>query len=125
MRPDIARKWTALLRSDQYEQGRDALQIHGKFCCLGVLCDLHRQEVGGQWSDHPREGYSAPSGSVVYQPAGGDEWDYALLPEAVMRWAGIASFNPCTDSHNLTALNDDGWSFGQIADLIDDHWGEL
>ena len=36
----IKKKWLKALRSGKYKQGRDALRIGNKFCCLGVLCDL-------------------------------------------------------------------------------------
>lgn len=34
------KKWIEALRSGQYQQGAGSLNREGRFCCLGVLCDL-------------------------------------------------------------------------------------
>jgi len=39
--------WLSTLRSGKYEQTTAKLVDDGKFCCLGVLCDM----AGGVWSD--------------------------------------------------------------------------
>ncbi len=33
----------------KYTQGKRKLRDNGNFCCLGVLCDLHRIEFNGRW----------------------------------------------------------------------------
>jgi len=40
MKLEVKKLWIEALRSGKYEQGRGALNKDGKFCCLGVLCDL-------------------------------------------------------------------------------------
>lgn len=37
---DLKTKWIAALRSGEYEQGKSSLEDEGKFCCLGVLCNI-------------------------------------------------------------------------------------
>src|ERR1700722_17051899 len=50
MKPEYKAKWVAALRSGKYKQGRAALHnVSGGMCCLGVLCDIVKDEVGGQW----------------------------------------------------------------------------
>ena len=34
------KQWIAALRSGAYEQGTEWLEKDGKFCCLGVACNL-------------------------------------------------------------------------------------
>lgn len=123
MKRDIATKWTAALRSGDYGQCKEALQVHGNFCCLGVLCDLHRQEVGGEWHK-ALPGPTLPEGCQTYTAPNGD-WDYALLPEQVQEWAGLRGSAPTLDGEGLTTRNDEGWSFGRLADLIEDRWEDL
>lgn len=41
MKKEIKEKWIAALRSGEYKQGRSYLRINKKYCCLGVLCDIH------------------------------------------------------------------------------------
>ena len=43
MKQKIKALWVAALRSGDYEQGIGQLRNENKFCCLGVLCDLHAQ----------------------------------------------------------------------------------
>lgn len=35
-----AQKWVDALRSGKYKQGRYSLNKNGKFCCLGVACEV-------------------------------------------------------------------------------------
>lgn len=123
MHKHIADKWVQALRSGDYKQGKKTLKINGTHCCLGVLCDLHKQECGGEWYDptHPdlisgAQGYRTPSG---YE-------DWSMLPEPVQEWAGIRTgINPDVDGKPLSGLNDGGWKFGRIADLIEARWEDL
>ena len=43
MRP-VVKRWVDALRSGEYKQGRNFLERDGKFCCLGVLCEIEGQE---------------------------------------------------------------------------------
>lgn len=47
MNPELKAKWVAALRSGKYEQGHEYLNKDGKFCCLGVLCDV----AGLHWAE--------------------------------------------------------------------------
>lgn len=40
MKAKLKAKWVEALRSGKYEQGKYYLSDGGKFCCLGVLCDV-------------------------------------------------------------------------------------
>lgn len=40
LRPEIKEEWLRRLRSGDYPQGRAALNARGKYCCLGVLCEM-------------------------------------------------------------------------------------
>jgi hypothetical protein len=40
MKKAIKKKWVAALRSGEYKQGRRYLKRDGKYCCLGVLCEI-------------------------------------------------------------------------------------
>ena len=126
------------LRSGKYTLVREKLHgAGGGFCCLGVLCDLHRisqeKEVPG-WV-----GLGYPIGP---DPESDDNMAYLgernYLPRAVMDWAGIAVEGcggsgcdpnvalPDGSLHCLSALNDGEHSmqegpmdFSEIADLIE------
>jgi hypothetical protein len=51
MNSEIKKAWVEALRSGEYEQGFGALNITGKYCCLGVLCDLAAKRGMGEWGE--------------------------------------------------------------------------
>ncbi len=105
MKPEIKQKWIDALRSGEYVQGRRALQRDGKFCCLGVLCNLHAKETNEAWKE-------MGGGNIYY--LGMRE----TLPVEVFTWSGlnVESFL----QHELIEANDEGIDFAQIADMIED-----
>lgn len=40
MEAGLKRRWLVALRSGRYKQGRQWLRADGKYCCLGVLCNV-------------------------------------------------------------------------------------
>ena len=133
----IKARWLEALRSGKYPQVREKLHgSGGGFCCLGVLCDLHRisQEkkvTGWVALDYP-ENVKSDGNNMAYL----GETNY--LPRAVMDWAGIAVTDcggsgcdpnvalPDGSLHSLSSLNDGEYSmqegpmdFNEIADLIE------
>jgi hypothetical protein len=116
MNKEIKKLWVEALRSGEYKQARGRLRDEDKFCCLGVLCDLHAKAVGGAWCrDH--EGY------LVYSDSD------ALLPPSVTAWAGLSSDSPHTVWHDddedrqeepLAEHNDGRRTFQEIADMIEE-----
>lgn len=107
MNEAVAKQWVAALRSGRYEQGRGQLLLDGKFCCLGVLCDISGL---GRWQD----------GHYMV----GDGKYNTLPPVAVTDWAELEIYV------SLSSRNDgiSGYlphTFAQIADLIEERWREL
>jgi hypothetical protein len=99
----VKKLWLAALRSGKYKQGKGALrrpnQDGGKeYCCLGVLCDVHRKVVGGsRWNN--RDEYD---GMVSYLGPKVAEWVGGVIPQVT-----------------LATKNDCGKSFAEIADYIE------
>lgn len=106
--------WVAALRSGNYEQGKEKLCRNGKYCCLGVLCELHdcvKTDYG--------QGIISFNGCI------------SVLPRSLFMIVSIeqnGSFDPAkldtvvpVNVCTLTRLNDSyGWTFEQIADLIEE-----
>jgi hypothetical protein len=121
MNPEIKAQWLTDLRSGEFEQGRGYLNIDGKLCCLGVLCE---QAV--------RAGVIESSGGQGMVRYDGKE---DVLSPKVREWAGLPETNKYDNPNNptvtvlgteasLAELNDgeNTWephTFGQIADLIE------
>lgn len=127
MNPEVKQKWIDALRSGNYEQGSEKLRTVNGYCCLGVLCDIYAQENNTQWKFSGNE-------ETNLQPM--DYWYFLdqseFLPQSVMNWAGLGTHNPsvrvyCEDSDGederyyndeIANVNDSGYSFSQIADII-------
>lgn len=103
MNPKIAKRWIKALRSGKYKQDTGQLRNGDKFCCLGVLCDLHAKETGMEWSKR----------GCYYE-------EKHLLPSIVIQWAGLKSNNgKLGPRRSLSKLNDNGASFRKIATVIE------
>lgn len=132
MDPNVKQRWLAALRSGEFRQAWELLRRRADdgYCCLGVLCELYRQ-------DHERTARWEPAGTG-YDFAIDDELgdtDWAELPRAVAEWAGLdwtmqggacyvpalAEKEPNARRRTLAGLNDDGVPFDGIADVIEAH----
>lgn len=108
MNQEIKTKWIAALKSGEYKQGTGYLKKDGKYCCLGVLCDLHAKETGNSFT---------PSEEYLKQ--------IRILPIEVKNWAGLINNYGRFESNDLPydtlwQLNDmAGFSFPEIADIIE------
>jgi hypothetical protein len=108
MNPSIKQSWIKALRSGQYKQGEGNLCSNGAFCCLGVLTNIYIQETNQQW-------HHDVGGLYSFETNGG------TLPFSVQQWAGIGAPNPYVCGQHLTDWNDNGASFEELADLIEEH----
>lgn len=142
MNPEVKQEWIEELRSGKHEQTQGALQrlkpLQGASnpeatkvgkCCLGVLCDIAVKH--GVIS--PITGDPTLSEDRVYyldeaeDRSGATFANSALLPNQVMKWAGLDSDNGTYQgdddyTHALTNKNDTGATFDEIADLIEKHF---
>lgn len=121
MNSEIKAKWLAALRSGEYPQVQEYLQNgKGAFCCLGVLCDLYRKEVGnGGWEIYfAGMTFILDNVSTPYYP-----------PTRVINWAGLGESWEALNKiritidgkeNSLAEHNDQGKTFSQIADAIED-----
>jgi hypothetical protein len=110
MNPEVKKEWLAALRSGKYAQGTQRLNTSsGKFCCLGVLCDLHSKATGTKWKKSTLGNFYISS--------------ECALPDAVIAWSGV-NYNGGLATINkklapLTDHNDEGRTFAEIADAIE------
>lgn len=106
----IKKKWLKELRSGKYLQCQRSLKVNGKYCCLGVLCDIHRKETKGKWVDDDKDNEEGYLNS------------YNVLPIEVKNWAELNKANPSVTGQTLAYFNDEVQaSFNEIADLIEKH----
>ena len=104
MNRTIKQLWIDALRSGDYEQGTQQLRFAGRFCVLGVLCNLHAQA-------HPR------FAATQHEPSRYDG-HATRAPERVLKWAGLTR----SQARTLTTLNDAGRTFAELANLIENRF---
>lgn len=108
MNADIKQRWVEALRSGQYKQGSGGLKINNCYCCLGVLCELHRQDFPGkEWQ---RKNQNGGQFSYILKDAVG------YPPKEMSDWTGLDPL-----AYDLLAdANDSGADFPTIASLIEE-----
>jgi hypothetical protein len=112
---EYRRRWVEALRSGKYRQGVGSLRIRDTFCCLGVACDVFKDELGFSWNMDGRR--SAIVGHELLETS-------VLLPRFMLH-LGLST---CTGEFktssapfllSLAKSNDDGKTFAEIADIIE------
>lgn len=106
MKKKVMEKWVKALRSGKYEQGKNKLYsaLNDEYCCLGVLCEI------------------APKS---YTKVKKDSDENLSAYPLVKKWAEIKDDNCKIPYSSLTILNDEGASFEEIADIIEQNWKKL
>jgi hypothetical protein len=122
MKPRIKKLWIEALRSGEYQQAQGVLRDKdNKFCCLGVLCNIHAQKNKAKARTQTDPNFYFGKDDV--------------LPVEVADWAGLKAVNPQIEDYgtyhggyspSLGELNDglfDGRirTFNEIADIIEKH----
>lgn len=122
-------RWVEALRSGKFRQAQNRLRLGNAYCCLGVACVLAGIEA---------ETHSEAYGLYLFDD------EYLTLPDRAQEWLGVQAASPRIDfgdvdrlgtqghhpdselagcyvswPHELSALNDGGFTFNQIADLIE------
>lgn len=136
MDAEIKQEWIAALRSDEYKQGKGHLTTKEDGtdydCCLGVLCKIAvKHGVIEPPKVVTREYHTR---DIMYGPD--EDSNSAILPGIVSQWAGmgnnqagelnsdIAPKYPNVESSVdcLSAANDGGYTFAEIADIIEEQF---
>lgn len=121
MNQEIKIKWLEALRSGKYQQGEGQLRTQdNKFCCLGVLCDIVKPEG---WSDvnHDEwwhDGESGVLGHEVVALAGIER--IGTLSKPIEYPPQDHPGDPNKMATALSALNDRGMTFEEIAKVIEE-----
>lgn len=127
MNQDVKKKWVDALRSDEYEKANGNLKKGEKGrCCLGVLCDIYKEEHGAaRWVE-------CRSDVDAFSPSDSSDESTALLPDMVVDWAGLSHSGGARIRieergvrYTLSELNDgisvEEHSFDEIADIIENN----
>lgn len=117
------------LRSGEYQQTRSVLRRGDSYCCLGVACDISGKGRWVECLDMSNLGYDTPGQRAGWdrQVSGPYYAETSFLPHEVTDWLGWKNRNPVvtSDGRTLASLNDAGYSFAQIADLIENNYESI
>jgi len=122
------KRWVEALRSGKYEQGKFRLHRGGKFCCLGVACDISGL---GEWIeefDNLPDIFDEKEPVTLYGYSINGFAETNELPDEVMEWLGVDAGMVDIDDPDkvyLVTLNDEGFDFNEIADVIESGKVEL
>ena len=113
-REEIRREWIRRLRSGEILQGNGVLCQDGRYCCLGVLSEI-ACEIGmaGSITDHEK--------TKIFIANDGEK-QYTYLMDSVVNLVGLLDNmgSQIGDRINcLSRLNDNGYTFTEIADLLE------
>lgn len=114
MDESMKKKWLDALRSNKYQQGRYFLQRKGKFCCLGVLCEI--AEVPAVLTQDATYTEEIAEGKL-YAYDGNTSCPNPILLEKL--GLGSTDYSRMEIVDQLTKMNDNGQSFEEIADYIE------
>lgn len=105
MPKEVRDRWVGGLRSGEYEQGVGQFEAEGKFCCLGVLCDVMGQPVRLEETEK-------------YRGTDNEQFVSQLLPVSQMRSLAYKNDGPAYPGAGAGAKVH---TFDQIADWIEEH----
>lgn len=130
MNADVKKLWIDALRSGEKKQGVRALCKNDKYCCMGILCEIAREQGIVNTKIITGDVYYVATPEFIdshqdKKLTGMDleQTNYLLAP--VLEWSGLSHRDPVVfwgdQFVSLASLNDDKeLSFQQIADLIED-----
>lgn len=130
-------EWVAELRSGKYGQAKDYLREGDKYCCLGVLCNMVNPEGWTKDGMGTSQAYRFQDGGLL-TPGPNSAFSFGLrnsrgafiTTEEILKQFPKIALVPAVASAapfgtlvgrvvGLTDLNDFGFSFQEIADVIE------
>lgn len=118
MNPKVKELWIEALRSGDYKQTINYLRDDVGYCCLGVLCNIYLEQVSDdcKWTEDNNFQYPYEYEDDLFA------YEAESLPQCVIDWSDLPDENPdiVAKDMDLATLNDEGASFKEIADLIEE-----
>ena len=122
MKKNKAMQLVKALRSGEYHQGKGQLvDDDDNFCCLGVACNISKTDL--QWEKISGPLWVIGNATITLPKKIRDEFGFCSL-------TGRRRDNKFLTINNqqylsLVIANDQGCSFDQIADYIEENWEAL
>lgn len=109
LHPKVKSKWTNALRSGKFDQSKKVLRNKKTkgMCCIGVLCHIYgatNEELDG-------------NNILPFQ----EQFNINVLPKSCEVLSNRTSINKSSHWVILARMNDNGYSFNEIADYIEEN----
>jgi hypothetical protein len=107
-------QWIAALRSGKYTQGKNYLNADGSLCCLGVACEIFKDELNLN--------ITTTTTIDIDKEVTRYNRFYGVLPQIVSDHLGLSTCYGSLSKHDYSSLysmNDNGKTFAEIADIIE------
>lgn len=110
----MGKQWVEALRGGKYKQGRGLLHssLNDCYCCLGVLSNIQGRLNSG------RDNCLYGSGTYLHKT--NPLFDVLDCDGNFPK--GVSVISEGYSRNDLTELNDEGFGFNQIADIIEKIW---
>jgi len=101
-------KWVEALRSGDFKQTQGVLKDERGHCCLGVACEIFKDELKITEEEHLRDG-------IIFNKTS------KVLPSVLRNHLGLRHNNgsALNSKFSLAKMNDAGSTFHEIADVIE------
>jgi hypothetical protein len=110
MKTELREAWEDSMLSGLFPQGTDALNDHGYYCCLGVLCET-AIELGMPVERYEHEGDC--EGFCSYGVKG-ENRDMSMLTDGLLELFDMSK----DDANRLAKANDGGTKFKEIVNMV-------
>lgn len=122
--------WTADLRANADIQGKGYLEYGDRFCCLGRICYLMKDQLGLVKKVNPNGLCSYDGSDTILPRKARDLLGIDMNGDLYTFKTGVISYvdnlynqkqipSQIIRKRTLAALNDDGFTFPEIADILD------
>lgn len=115
--------WIQALESGKYPQGKRNLNNNGRFCCLGVACEIFSHDLRlKRTSALPFFSQDYSDVAISYANEEDPEPCFSLAPISVVRKLALIDeaghINDYLEYASLASMNDNGLKFAAIAKFI-------
>lgn len=124
---EYAKKWVEALKSGEYKQIRDFLHTKEGYCCLGVACEIFK-DVCNLNKEENSYGIWSYNGNDCFLPK--EVVNLLELNNEEGRFRESLKMKRSNNHryytvYSLSEMNDDGFSFNEIAKFIEENEDQL
>jgi len=125
MKQEVAEAWVKDLRETDEPQTKGVLYDGTGYCCLGRLCIVLGYSFVPFVATYDKDGGYRDGGYTIDDGSDCDDFLSAGVVNAAGMISATGQSSDDPGKSTLAELNDGGYTFAQIADIIERDWKEL